>query len=186
MICHKYKCIFVHQRKAAGSSIISSFGYAAHSPEWTTCNNGVIDTEYDIFDYMNRYPDYHVFCVIRNPWDRFVSGWKYCANTKNLSIENVLENLPSEGHDYRHITRLQYELITSNNGNFITNSILRYESIEKDYITLCEKLNKPYSPLRHINKTPHDYYKIYFKSKKSKNLFFKHFHRDLELFGYSC
>ncbi len=41
MISHKYRCIFIHQRKTAGSAIITSFGINLEQPEWHTFNEGV-------------------------------------------------------------------------------------------------------------------------------------------------
>lgn len=87
MLSHKNKVIFIHVRKAGGTSIQSLFPDATQkfmegvlSPEWVDSNK--------------FYSEYFKFTVVRNPWDRFISGWRYCFSTQNLTIHEVLENLP--------------------------------------------------------------------------------------------
>lgn len=87
MIAHDQKCIFVHTRKAAGSSIKALF--PGPTPG---LNNGILDEKWDETDPMII--NYFKFTVVRNPWDRFVSGWRYCASTHDLTLHEVLENLP--------------------------------------------------------------------------------------------
>src|SRR5439155_3241285 len=72
VICHAYNCIFVHQRKCAGISIIRAFGLDPSIPDWHFMNDGALSAEYTLAP-----PGYFRFSVVRNPWDRFVSGWKY-------------------------------------------------------------------------------------------------------------
>ncbi len=84
-----HKIIFVHQRKAAGSSVKAMF-IDAQSP----FNDGVLDPNWCNENY--RVKNYYKFSVVRNPWDRFISAWKYLKSTRNRSIEDVLLNLPHE------------------------------------------------------------------------------------------
>jgi hypothetical protein len=77
MICHDYKCIFIHQRKCAGVSIIHAFGFEPSDPEWYSMNDGVLSPEYE-----SAPSGYFQFSVVRNPWDRFISGWKYLPVTR--------------------------------------------------------------------------------------------------------
>lgn len=91
MISHTYSCIFVHQRKSAGTSVKALFPDVAGADRGRY-NEGVLSPDWDSADPEIR--SYYKFTVIRNPWDRFVSGWKYCKSTKGQDIHDVLENLP--------------------------------------------------------------------------------------------
>lgn len=91
MISDAHRCIFVHQRKSAGTSVKALFPDAT-GPDRGRFNDGVLNPEWDPARTPVR--DYYKFTVIRNPWDRFVSGWKYCKSTKHRPILDVIENLP--------------------------------------------------------------------------------------------
>jgi hypothetical protein len=54
-------------------------------------NNGLMDPEWQRDE---RVADYFTFAVVRNPWDRFVSGWKHVRCTSRLPLDVVLRNLP--------------------------------------------------------------------------------------------
>ena len=59
MICHAYNCIFVHQRKCAGISIIRAFGLDPSIPDWHFMNDGALSAEYTLappgyFDEKSR------------------------------------------------------------------------------------------------------------------------------------
>jgi hypothetical protein len=88
MYSQKHNCIFVHQRKSAGTSIKTLFPDATGE-----FNDGVLDKQW----YLDpRVPKSFKFTVVRNPWDRFISGWKYCISTRYRELEDVLLNLPRE------------------------------------------------------------------------------------------
>ena len=84
MISHRFKRIFIHQRKCAGTSIIRSFGIDPSSSDWHFMNDGVLAPE-----AVARPDQYLVFSIVRNPWDRFVSGWKYCPSTRDLNLSTT-------------------------------------------------------------------------------------------------
>jgi hypothetical protein len=71
MISHKHKCIFLHIPKAAGTSIERFLrGADPEIPEKTPRQRG-------FSHFLNDHPDYYVFSFVRNPYDRFVSAWKW-------------------------------------------------------------------------------------------------------------
>lgn len=89
MLSQKHKTIFVHVRKAGGTSIRSLFPDAVGR-----FNQGLRSDDWA--ERYQLYPDFFAFTVVRNPWDRFLSGWHYVKSTRNLSLLEVLENLPKK------------------------------------------------------------------------------------------
>jgi len=181
MICDKYKCIFIHQRKNAGSSIIRSFGFTPKDREWNLFNEGTLGPEWEKSKEMIK--DYLVFTVVRNPWDRFVSGWKYLSDYKNLSLDEVIANLPREGHDYRHLTRPQMDILVDSNENFVPDVVLRFERLDDDFRKFCKQLGKPYDVLPKINPTSHKSFRE-FTSQYQIDFIREHYKKDVEFFSY--
>lgn len=180
MISHKYKCVFVHQRKCAGTSIIKSFDMWLKNPDWHFANNGSLSPEWQWVPH-----DYFSFTVVRNPWDRFISGWKYCETTKNLPLITLLENLPMIGHDYEHLTRNQRDIIFNLHGVMVVDFVMKFETLQQDYDTVCDILKKPRMRLPVTNTTDHvKPYRAYFDDPTSRRLFMEHFGRDVQTFGY--
>ncbi len=100
-------------------------------------NDGVLSQ-----GYASAPAGYFRFSAIRNPWDRFISGWKYCTTTRHRSLHDVLANLPREGHDYRHLTRPQHAILYDENGRLIVEYIIRFESLQ-DFDRVCDTIRKP-------------------------------------------
>ncbi|MBC8003682.1 MAG: sulfotransferase family 2 domain-containing protein [Opitutaceae bacterium] len=183
MISHRHRCIFIHQRKTAGCSIITSFGITQEQPDWHLFNNGTLSDEWRHRHETAR--DYVVFTVIRNPWDRFVSGWKYLAATRDRPLREVLKNLPIEqtGHDYRHLTRPQLDILMDADSCLVPDYVLRFENLAADYAKLCALLGKTDRTLPHLNSTAHRRYPEYF-DEPARDLFYQHFKKDVDSLGY--
>ena len=178
MISHAYKCIFIHQRKCAGTSIIRAFDLNLSDADWHFMNDGVLSPEYAFAP-----AGYFRFAVVRNPWDRFVSGWKYCSSTRHRSLRDVLTNLPREGHDYRHLTRPQHATLYDDAGRLVVDYIVRYESLQQGFDSVCDIIGKPRRVLEHHNQGHRTHYADYF-NEGTRRIFLRHFGRDVELFGY--
>lgn len=179
MISHAHRCIFIHQRKCAGSSIKQAFGFKYHDEDRNYATDGVLSPE-----FAERPRDYLVFAVARNPWDRFISGWRYCRSTQNRSLIDVLENPPLEGHDYRHLTRPQHAVLFDDAGQAVFDVLLRYESLQPDFDALCDRLKMPRVRLPVVNKKAHAHYSQYFDDE-SRALFEQAYADDIKRFGYS-
>jgi hypothetical protein len=185
MICHKHKFIFIHHRKTAGSSIISSFGFSPGTLEWNIFNNGTMSENHAWSEKNRLWPNYLVGAVVRNPWDRFVSGWKYCNTTRQKPLLKVLENMPCKGHDYRHLTRLQIDTLLDESGKMVADFLLRFENLQEDFDVLCEVIGKQKQILPISNTTKHRHYQEYFTTSIARERFERLFQKDIDYFGYS-
>lgn len=185
MISHEHKCIFIHQRKCAGVSIMKAFGVEPNDQATHFLNDGVLSPEYSW--HGSVVPNYYKFSIVRNPWDRFVSGWLYCEKTRHLPIKTVLLHmLYYVGHDYSHITRPQWCILYDASGVLITNYVMRFENLQTDFDHVCDAIGKPRVILGRTNATRERLpYQEYFRDTETKDLFHQHFKRDIETFGYS-
>lgn len=143
--------------------------------------------------YVYYIRNYKKVTVIRNPWDKFISAWKYLDSTKDLDLKTVLKKLPSiEGdrrqrHDFRHITRQQSDLIFDENDKLIVDYIIRFESFAEDVNTLLKSIGMEVNqiPCLRVNKEkPPYHYRQLFYDDECLSLFAKHFERDIKLLNY--
>jgi len=185
MLSHAWKTIFVHQRKCAGSSIIRAFGEHPLTPAGDFMNDGCLSAEYHDWKRC-LLPEYYKFAVVRNPWDRFVSGWLYCEGTRDLPLRTVLRNLPAIEHDYVHVTRLQRETLYDLAGYLIVDKLVRFENLQGDFNEVCDTIGKPRVVLPRLlanrDRLP---YQEYFRDPVDRDLFLRHFARDADTFGYT-
>ena len=190
MISHKHKFIFIFQHKCAGTTLKSVL--EKHDAWNLEFHLGVKSYEYNDYD-LEKYKDYFIFAVKRNPYDRVVSGWKYLQNDlpsnvkrtlkRGLSFKDTLLNLPQKGHDYHHITQLQTENLINQDGKLICNMLLRFENLQKDFDIVCKKIGLPSQKLPHLQKSEHKHYTEYYDDE-ARQIVAEKYAKDIEYFGY--
>lgn len=122
------------------------------------------------------------FTIVRNPWDRYVSNWKWLTRKERLfpkkgwrargwrgmdgdiTFEDFvkqmeacyleLEGLHGYQHDKWHI-RNQIEHIVDKDGNIIVDHVGRFENIKNEYEFICNKIGIDNLELPHLNHTGH-------------------------------
>ena len=163
MLCHEYKCIYIHIPKVAGLSVHSFFadllGYKlkAHAPLSLKAGHikardflahGLIDRE--VFDR------YFKFAFVRNPWDRIVSEYKFRGHPRKFSFKTFLfKNLPDPSEDDQYIHILpQHEFLFDTEGQQLVDFIGKFEQIHEDFHHVCQVLDVAESALPHRNKLP--------------------------------
>ena len=161
MISHNNKCIFLHIPKAAGTSVERFLrNVDPDIPEKVLRKRG-------FSRFLNDHLDYYVFSFVRNPYDRFVSAWKWgelkFSKEGNLPFYKKSRAIPFEEYvllttdlDYRsnHIelwseydeyhTLPQFEFFPNlNGGHYFTDKI--NSDFTCDFVGRFENINEDFN-----------------------------------------
>lgn len=204
LVSHKYKFIYIKNKKVAGSSVESFFGNYCIDPKKEYNYNDAISEHIDEFGIIGsrgsgmkmkdewknhkdvkcirndlgkeKFDEYLKFCVIRNPYDKMVSLYYY--KKSKLSFKEFVKK-----NDVNNLN------IHSINGKSVCDYFIRYEYLEKDIKKLCKKLNidsydlsllpKHKSTQRKNKKHWSEYY-----DDETKNIVYNKHIKEFELFGY--
>lgn len=173
MICHPYRCVFIHIPKTGGISVEHVFlglvglTWDTRAPLLLRPNDDPAKgppylahlkaTEYVSRGWLSRehFDSYYKFSFVRNPWDRLVSEYKYRRHPMRMSFKTwLLERLPEPGFTdaYCHLVP-QHEFIYDGDGRLLVDFVGRYESLQADFDKVCERLGMPATPLPHENRS---------------------------------
>lgn len=196
MISHKYKLIFIHIPRTAGTSIEKALcgkdWLRIHSPSKHLTAHSAKKI------YAEYWNEYFKFSFVRNPWDRMVSllkyGWfygvsldtkkilrpeKYFNKFKKIEYDTRYFNY-SQFNDYKNIEDAIYQNIYGEEMDFIG----RFESLEEDFKTICEINNIKNLALLHIEKSPNrKEYREYYDNNV-KQLIEQKYKKDIDKFNY--
>lgn len=125
-----------------------------------------------ILEFKKKYPEiwenaYKVL-IVRNPYDRFVSAWKFLARTKNMGFDDLINfdfNKLTESVNYHIIRPLTEDLIIDDKLN--VDHIIRFENFQSDFNNFCDVISYPRRKLNHIRKGNHNNYKEYYNQKRA-------------------
>ena len=129
--------------------------------------------------------DFFVFTVVRNPFDRFCSYWRW--RNYGCSFDEFVED--TESFDYPHHLdpgrwyKPMLDWISYDDGTVCTDYIGRFEELLETWEHLKNKLNID-EELPHIRATESSgHYKTYYNSHTRK-IVEERFRRDLDYFNY--
>lgn len=174
MICHHYKCIFVHIPKNAGQSIEHVFldllelDWETRAPLLLRSNdNGKIGPprlahlkagEYVDYKYLPQelFDQYFKFSFVRNPWSRMVSIYNYLGFSKKTDFKSFLidkfrSRIFRENHWF---VGPQSDFLYSAEEKLLVDYVGRFENLQADFSYVCQKIGIPPIQLPHINNTP--------------------------------
>jgi chondroitin 4-sulfotransferase 11 len=198
-IFDKYKTIFVHIPKCAGTSVSNAF--ADGEPSFNSA-------EYKKFSLRTmkgrnlehqtsrrlkllapfRFRKYYKFAFVRNPFDRMVSEYKWRSSwdesTRNADFENMLEKIPSfrDAGEPHFFSAKQF--VTDGRGKVVVDFIGKFESIDEDFAKIAKAVNLNKSlPKKNVTNKQESKYCEYYNST-TKRLVEQYFGEDLAFFDY--
>ena len=137
------------------------------------------------------------FCFVRNPWDRLFSEYNSRRNLRRTSFrEFVLHGFPKANtfsDAYRHLLP-QSDYVFGEDGSNLCDFVGRFETLNRDFRIVTEKLGLPPIVLRHRNQSVADLkqqsdgtYLRYqdFYDPETKAFVEDFYSRDIAAFGYS-
>ncbi|MCP4551228.1 MAG: hypothetical protein GY834_04125 [Bacteroidetes bacterium] len=135
-----------------------------------------------------------VCCVVRNPWDKVVSHYKYRVKTNRTNMANnhisfkewvkctYGKDKNSFYYDKPKMFAIQSDWIKDNNGVIRVSNILRFESLSNDFKVIAEYLGIQ-NELPYLNATRKESYIRYY-DKETEEIVRSWFKEDIERFKF--
>ena len=141
--------------------------------------------------------NYFSFSIVRNPWDRLVSCWmqkiirqeptekqfrkgtRWELNYQKPSFKDFTriisddENITKDKH-----WDLYFNIIPVSDIDFIG----RFENLQEDFNTICDKIGIPQQKLPHKNKSKHKHYTEYY-DEETKQIVAERYAQYIDYFG---
>lgn len=163
-------CLFIHIPKAAGVSISTSL-YGR-------------EIGHNRLGYYRDLPkDLYVFSVVRNPFERVVSAWRFLSRggmshhpngskfnkavlSRYRGFDDFVCNWLSAGNEYSFLHFIpQVEFLRTENGSLSrVNTLLRFESLQSDFKKIQERFQLQ-KPLEIMNSTGMVDYRSFYTSR---------------------
>lgn len=173
MICHHYKCVFIHIPKNAGQSIehvflaLLNLNWETRAPLLLRYNDRpelgpprlahLKAHEYVLYKYMTQeqFDSYFKFSFVRNPYDRAVSIYKHFGFSERCGFKKfVMKKLPNELWNNKYwFVGPQSEFLYDKNGETKVNFVGRFENLQNDFNYICKQIGLPPTEVPHINKS---------------------------------
>ena len=203
MINREHKFIFIHIPKNAGEAISEALGIkplrSQHEFKFETC---ILDKHETITECMvlkKSIENYFRFSFVRNPWDRQVSMWSYFRKRNiqpvaSVSFEYYIKHQEAMliGAPERYLSNSQrkinvlypqYFYISDWWGNNVVDFIGRFENLQNDFDTICDKIGIPRRTIPQKNSSNHKHYTEHYNTE-TREIVAEKYAKDIEYFGY--
>ena len=142
------------------------------------------------------------FTIVRNPWDRVLSTYHFWkqqdATHKFYEFDRkIVDYIRSNNMTFKqfvHGIQEKDPVILSKKhinpyigyyfpGTGYVDYVGRFENLQQDFNTICDKIGIPRQQLPHINKSKHKHYTDYYDDD-TKQIVADIYAKDIEYFGY--
>jgi hypothetical protein len=135
-----------------------------------------------------QYASYFKFTFVRNPWTRAFSWYGACMRDTGLRRRHRLEISPSFKEFIRRYAgkgalRTQLSWLRDCHGKMPLDFIGRFENLDRDFGTICNRLRIPPTTLPHARKGSGDDYRQSY-DEESRRIIADVYSEEIELFEY--
>lgn len=126
------------------------------------------------------------FAFVRNPFDRFVSYSSFITREVghfDRDPQRVMRHFVANPPWDHILFRPQYEFVTGQDGNLLTDYIGRVEQMQQSYDEICTRIGISGAALDQVNSSRRGSYRDYYDQELIDGVA-KLYARDIELFGY--
>ena len=177
-ISDKLKFLYIKIPKTGGETIFMQLEEHLVT-DYINRDRGNHEKISEVFEKHPHTENYFKFCFVRNPFDLAVSRYFYLTQTeKDTQFKSFKEWCEKK----QFFPKLQLDFISVND-EIKTNFIGRFENIQQDFNTICDKVGIPHQELPHKNKSKHKHYTEYY-DEETKQIVAENYAKDIEYFGY--
>lgn len=211
MISDHHKCIFVEVPKTGSTSVRAILGKAIkpHLSLWESkslletywpIRAGRKDRIFESFYLLlpkerrqelgrEKFSKYFKFGFVRNPWDRVVSLYERKEALElrtRMTFEQFVHWIQYSSATCVHSSPHRYQLdwFVDPNGEVLADFIGRFETLEKDWAFVAEKLGVD-SKLPHVRANPRARHYTDYYTPSTRDIIHEKFHVDIETFSYA-
>lgn len=178
--------IFIHINKTGGTSVAKVIGLPKKRHLHVKEVISIVGEK--------EFNEAFVFCVVRNPWDKVVSHYRYRVKTNqtNMADNHITfkewvkrtygDNKDPFYYDKPRMFATQSDWLKDSNGIIRVNKILKFESLSDDFEIIAKSLGIQ-KKLPHLNATNKGSYTTYY-DKETEEIVRKWFKEDIERFNY--
>lgn len=205
LISDSHQFIFVHVRKAAGSSIrdtLEPLSIVKPTDTWSKIKSRFLKTEKDYKKYAFRQHDdinvakrlmppelfeaYFKFAFVRNPMERLVSEYEFIRRRPDHGRYSKVIKMDFKNYIVYQSKRYdahQINMLADKNGNLLMDFIGKFENLYEDWGRVTDKLGIENKQLTHRKKAGIKDYDSYYDDE-TRALVSDLWKRDIVAFGY--
>lgn len=196
--------MYIHIPKTGGTSIETLFLPTAECKDVPGGKHRTLRS-YDRNFYLLK--DYFKFTFVRNPWDLTLSMYSYLWRSQDKWPRRWRKSRPASITELSFLEWIKHETFRTptlrsihagrRSGHCADGTQLdwisskktsldfigRFENLQQDFNTVCDKIKIPQQQLPHINKTNHKHYTEYYDDE-TREIVAEKYAKDIEYFGY--